>query len=114
MAGNRMIPGGLDPKKMQQMMRQMGIKSDEIPATKVTIETESGTTLIIENPQVTQITMQGQKSFQIAGDVRTEEKSSGDDIKLVMEKTGCSEEQAKDALEKSKGDIAEAILSLSG
>ncbi len=109
-----MIPGGLDPKKMQQMMRQMGIKSDEIPATKVTIETESGATLIIENPQVTQITMQGQKSFQIAGDVRTEEKSSGDDIRLVMEKTGCSEAQAKEALEKSKGDIAEAILSLSG
>jgi nascent polypeptide-associated complex subunit alpha len=108
-----MIPGGMDPKKMQAMMRQMGIKSEDISATKVVIETESGQSLIIENPQVTQITMQGQKSFQIAGDVRMEDKSSSDDIKLIMEKTGCSEEAAKDALEKSGGDIAQAILSLS-
>ena len=108
-----MIPGGMDPKKMQALMRQMGIKSEEIPSRKVVIETESGQSLIIENPQVTQVTVQGQKSFQIAGDVRVEDKSSGDDIKLVMEKTGCSEDAAKDALEKAGGDIAQAILSLS-
>jgi nascent polypeptide-associated complex subunit alpha len=104
----------MDPKKMQAVMRQMGIKSEEIAATKVVIETEPGRSIVIENPQVTQITMQGQKSFQIAGDVRTEERASGDDIKLVMEKTGCSEEAAQAALEKSAGDIAQAILSLSG
>jgi nascent polypeptide-associated complex subunit alpha len=109
-----MIPGGMDPKKMQALMRQMGIKSEDIAAKKVVIETDSGSSIIIENPQVTQITMQGQKSFQIAGDVRTEEKASGDDIKLVVEKTGCSEEAAKSALEKSGGDIAEAIMSLGG
>jgi alpha-NAC-related protein len=104
----------MDPKKMQAVMRQMGIKSEEIAATKVVIETEPGRSIVIENPQVTQITMQGQKSFQIAGDVRTEERASGDDIKLVMEKTGCSEVAAQAALEKSAGDIAQAILSLSG
>ena len=106
-----MMPGGLDPKKMQAMMKQMGIKSEDIQSSKVTIETSSGA-IIIENPQVVQITMQGQKSFQISGTVRTEEKTSSDDIKMVMEQTGCSEDAAKDALEKSKGDIAEAILSL--
>jgi nascent polypeptide-associated complex subunit alpha len=58
--------------------------------------------------------MQGQKSFQIAGDVRTESKASADDIKMVMEKSGCTEDAAKGALEKSGGDIAEAILSLGG
>jgi nascent polypeptide-associated complex subunit alpha len=109
-----MMPSGMDPKKMQALMRQMGIKSEEISATKVIIETDSGESLIIENPQVTQITMQGQKSFQIAGDVRKETKASSDDIKMVMEKTGCSEDAAKEALEKSGGDIAEAILSFGG
>ncbi len=108
-----MIPGGMDPKKMQAIMRQMGIKSEEIQSRKVVIETESGQSIIIENPQVTQITMQGQKSFQIAGDVKVEDNSSADDIKLIMEKTGCSEEAAKEALEKAGGDIAQAILSLS-
>ena len=107
-----MMPSGMDPKKMQALMKQMGIKSEEIDATRVTIET-SGNAIVIENPQVTQITMQGQRSFQIAGDVRVEQKTPGDDIKLVMEKAGCSEEAARQALEKADGDIAQAILSLS-
>jgi len=107
-----MIPGGLDPKKMQAAMRQMGIKSEDIAAAKVTIETPSGA-IVISNPQVVKITMQGQASFQISGDITVEEKSSGDDIKLVMEKAGCSEEDARAALEKCNGDIAEAILLLS-
>ena len=52
-----MIPGGMDPKKMVQLMKQMGIDSKEISAKKVVIETDEGS-LIIEEPQVTQITMQ--------------------------------------------------------
>lgn len=107
-----MIPGGMDPKKMQALMKQMGIRSEEINATKVTIETESGY-IIVEQPQVTKITMQGQASFQIAGNIRVEEKSSSDDIRMVMEQTGCSEEEARAALERSGGDIAQAIVSLS-
>jgi len=107
-----MIPGGMDPKKMQAMMRQMGIRSEEINATRVTIETDGGH-IIVEQPQVTKITMQGQSSFQIAGNIRVEEKSSAEDIRMVMEQAGCSEEEAKAALDKSGGDIAEAILSLS-
>lgn len=108
-----MIPGGMDPKKMQAMMRQMGIKSEDIDALKVTIEASDGTTIIIEQPQVTKITMQGQSSFQIAGNIKTREKSSVDDLKLIMEQTGCSEEEAKSALENAGGDIAQAIVTLS-
>ncbi len=103
----------MDPKKMQALMKQMGIKSEEIDAVKVTIETSDGKTISIEQPQVTKITMQGQASFQIAGNIRVEDKSSEGDIKLIMEQTGCSEDEAKAALEKSGGDIAQAIVSLS-
>ena len=53
------------------------------------------------------------KSFQISGQVRTEDKTSEEDLKMVMDQTGCSEEEAKAALEKSGGDIAEAIVALS-
>jgi nascent polypeptide-associated complex subunit alpha len=106
-----MIPGGMDPKKMQALMKQMGIKSEEIDAKSVVIETEEGK-IIIEEPQVVQITMQGQKSFQINGNIRVEEGSEGD-IKLIMDQTGCSEDEAKAALDSHSGDIAEAILSLS-
>jgi len=111
-----MIPGlgGLDPKKMQAVMKQMGINQEEIDASKVIIEKPDNSKIIIENPSVTKITMQGQESFQITGDISEEiEKFSNDDVQTVMEKTGKSEEECREALENSDGDLAEAILELS-
>ena len=105
----------IDPKKMNAMMKQMGIKQEEISASKVTIEKDDGSKIIIDNPNVQKIIMQGNESFQITGDIsETEsEKFSEEDIKTVMEKTGKNEDEAKEALEKSNGDLAEAIMSLS-
>ncbi|MEN9626463.1 MAG: hypothetical protein RL557_791 [archaeon] len=107
--------GGLDPKKMQAMMKQMGIAQQEIDARRVIIETE-GKNIIIENPSVVKIKMQGQENFQISGDVREEDAagdSSEEDIKTIMEKTGCSENEARAALEAASGDLTEALLQLS-
>ena len=107
--------GGINPKKMQAMMKQMGMNQEEIPATKVIIEKEDNSKIIIENPSVTKITMQGQETFQIGGDILEETAKveiSEEDIKTVIEKTGCSKKQAKQTLEKT-GDLAEAILELS-
>ena len=72
-----MMPG-MDPKQMQKLMKQMGIKSDDIAATKVTIELKDGGRLVIFEPSVVQIEMQGEKSFQIGGKVH-EEKDAGED-----------------------------------
>jgi nascent polypeptide-associated complex subunit alpha len=102
----------IDPKKMQAMMKQMGINQTEINSSRVIIEKEDGEKIIIRNPSVVKIKMQGQESFQISGDISEEEKFSEEDIKVIMEKTGCSEEDAKNTLEKT-GDLAEAILELS-
>jgi len=104
------IPG-MDPRKMQQMMKQMGIDSQEIDAKSVTIETENEK-LIIEEPQVVKISMQGQVSFQISGRLRKEEKISEDDVRMVAEQAGVSEDEARGALKGSNGDIAEAIMKL--
>lgn len=109
-----MFPG-INPKKMQAIMSQMGIKQEEIDANRVIIEKDDEN-IIINNPSIVKINMQGQDSFQISGDVSKEEKekdSTEQDIKTIMEKTDCSEEQAKQALEKANGDLTEAILSLS-
>jgi nascent polypeptide-associated complex subunit alpha len=106
--------GGIDPKKMQAMMKQMGIAQEEIDASKVTIEKTNGEKIIIDNPSVTKIKMQGQETFQIAGNIRTESEEveiSEEDIETVMEKTGCSKKEAVKALEET-GDLAEAILKL--
>jgi len=109
-----MLPG-LNPKKMQAVMKQMGIAQEDISALRVVIEKTDDSKIIIENPSVTKIKMQGQESFQITGDIHEElgeVKISEEDIKTIMEKTNCTEEQAKVTLEKT-GDLAEAILELS-
>ncbi len=112
-----MIPGlgKLDPKKMQAMMRQMGIKQEEIESSRVIIEKTDGKKIVIENPSVSKINMSGNETWQISGEAREEEAESfsEDDIKLVMEKTGKGKEEVITALEKSEGEVAEAILKLS-
>ena len=109
-----MFPG-LNPKKMQAMMKKMGIAQDEIPASKVIIEKEDGARIIIDNPSITKIAMQGQESLQITGNMREETAKleiSEEDIKTIIEKTNCTEEEARTALEETE-DLAEAIMKLS-
>ncbi len=106
-----MFPG-MNPREMEKAMKKLGIKQEEIDATEVIIRTSSEE-MIIENPQVTKVNMMGQETFQIVGEVRIRAKElfSKEDIKTVMEQTGCSEKAAKQALEE-EGDLAAAILKL--
>ena len=104
-----MFPG-MNPKLMKQAMQKMGIKQEELDAEEVIIKLKDKK-LVIKNPNVSKINMQGHETFQITGDVSEESSYNEDDIKTVMEQTECSEEEAKEALEKYD-DIAEAILNL--
>ncbi len=105
-----MMPG-MDPKQIGKMMSQLGIKSKHIEAKRVVIETE-GERIIIEPADVVALEMQGQTHYQVAGTARTEAALSEDDIKLIMEQTGASENDARAALTTSNGDLAQAILEL--
>ncbi len=106
-----MIPGmNVDPRKMQALMKQMGIQNNELNSSKVTIDLIDGNTIVIENPSVTEIVMQGNKSYQIAGDVKIiENKILEEDIDLVSTSANISKEKAKELLEETNGDIAKAI-----
>jgi nascent polypeptide-associated complex subunit alpha len=104
---------GINPKQMQRMMEQMGIKSEEIKASRVVIEKE-GSQIIITEPQITEISAQGQKTFTITGKLEEKPLTREEDVKLVMEKTAASKEKAEQALNECKGDIAEAIMKLQG
>lgn len=103
----------INPKQIEKAMKQMGVKQEEIDATEVTIKTHDKE-LVIRNPHVTKVNMMGQESLQITGSIEERELKSykEEDVKTVVEQAGCSEKEAKEALEKSKGDLAEAILSL--
>lgn len=105
-----MFPG-LDPKKMQQMLKKMGVKMDNIPAKEVVIKTDSGD-ITIENPQIVKTSMKGQVVFQVSGNVK-EQVFSDEDVKLVMEQSGVKdEERIKKALQETNGDIVETIMKL--
>jgi len=109
------LGGGMDPKKMQAMMRQLGMSQQEIDASRVLIEKNDGGKIVIENPSVAKISFQGNESFQVSGDIKEEGAGftiSEEDIKTIMEKTGSTKTEAKKALEETR-DIAEAILKLS-
>ena len=106
----------MNPRKMQQMMKQLGIQQVDIPAIEVIIKTKDKN-IVITNPSVAKVNMMGQENFQISGDVHEEEVSSvpdisEDDIKTVMEQAGASRLAAKKAIEDARGDLAEAILNL--
>ncbi len=112
-----MMPGlgGMNPKQMQKIMKQMGIKNEEIPAKKVIFELEGGTTLVIDEPNVTTIEMQGQKTYTVTGEAREEKKGiPEEDIEMVMKQASVDKKKAEAALKKNDGDIAEAILELKG
>ena len=107
--------GGINPRQMQGMMKKMGISQSEIPSKRVIIEKIDGEKIIIENPEVMRIKMGGQNSFQITGEERVETAEleiSPEDIKLVMQKTNSSKEEAIEALKETK-DLTEAIMKLS-
>ncbi|MCD6523082.1 MAG: nascent polypeptide-associated complex protein [Candidatus Diapherotrites archaeon] len=103
----------MNPKQMEKMMAQLGIKHKPINATEVIIRMD-GKEIVIKNPKVTEVTMQGIKTFQVVGDIEERERQpfTEEDVSLIMEQVGCSEEEAVAALKKHKGDIAEAIMEL--
>jgi len=107
-----MFPG-LNPRKMQQAMKQLGIQQVDIPATEVIIRTAEKE-IIIRNPSVAKVNMMGQESFQISGNIeeRPAIEISEEDIKTVMEQTKTDRATAWKAIHEAQGDLAEAILKL--
>lgn len=111
-------PQGRDAKRM---MQKMGMKIDEIDGvTEVLIRTATRE-IIIEQPVVTSVVVQGQRMYQITGGSAHERRPSAEaaqpevpeeDVNLVATQTGKTVDEAKAALKESGGDLAEAILRL--
>jgi nascent polypeptide-associated complex subunit alpha len=111
-----MFPGKINPKKMKQMMKQMGMEMEEIEdVQKVVIYTPRGN-YIFDDAQVVATIMQGMTTYQLTGEARFEEAIPDipeDDVALVASQTGVPAETARQTLIQTRGDIAEAILKLS-
>lgn len=98
----------IDPKQLEKMARQFGMRVENIEATEVIIKSPKGN-IIIKNPNVSKVCMGSTETFQIMGEVVKEETISTEDIELIVSKTGVSKEKAEKLLKEAEGDVALAI-----
>jgi nascent polypeptide-associated complex subunit alpha len=130
----------MNPRKMKQMMKQMGIDVTELDAEEVVIRT-ADEELVFSDVQVTRMDAQGQETYQVVGEPTVSEvgaeasETAGavesgaeaseaddddggeaaipeDDVELVATRAGVSKGDARDALEAEDGDLAAAIARL--
>lgn len=106
----------MNPRKMAQAMKRMGIQQQEIEATEVIIKTSSSE-IVILNPQVSKVNMMGQETYQVIGEAHERELNqeaeiTQEDIETVMTQTEASQEEAENAIKENNGDLAAAILNL--
>ncbi len=114
-----MLPGiggkGMSPKKMKQMMKQMGISIEEIEGVEEVVIKTADKEIVFQDVTVTIMTAQGNKSYQMVGtpEERARALTIPDaDVELVVAQTGVSLEEGRAALEECHGDLAEAIVKL--
>lgn len=139
-----MMPGlGGDPRQMAMMMKKLGIDVRDIDGVQEVVVRTASKDYVFDRASVSVMKAQGVETWQVSGKPRVVERaatasaSSGagkpappavdkpaaadtvlpisrEDVALVMKETGRSEAEAKAALEATKGDLAEAIVRLSG
>ncbi|MDR2203255.1 MAG: nascent polypeptide-associated complex protein [Nitrososphaerota archaeon] len=116
----------INPREQKRMMQRMGMNMDSVEdVTQVIIRTPAKD-IIIDEPEVAILQVQGQKMYQIIGGQVSEQAPGNilasapakpiftdEDAQLVADQTGKSLDQAKEALEDCGGDLAKAILLLS-
>ena len=108
--------GGMNPRKMKQMMEQMGIDMEDIDAQEVIIRTPDEE-LVFDDAEVQLMEAQGQKTYQVVGEPESRELGSGegsaaaaaDDADETDSDSGVDEDTAREALEANDGDLADAV-----
>lgn len=125
-----MIPGGpRNQRQMEQMMRRLGMTSETVPDVEEVIVRTRTKEHVFRAPEVTVLTIQGVRTYQIVGEPVVQNRSAAgsasapapapsragppeEDIRLVMEQANVSREEAVEALFRANGEPAEAIMQI--
>ena len=106
----------VDNRQARRAMERMGINMKELEGVEEVVIRTADRELHIRNASVSEVTAQGNRMFQVAGDVEEVEvekaKFGEEDIVLVQQQANVSREKAMAALEESDGEVARAILKL--
>lgn len=127
-----MFPGmggrGMNPKRMQAMMRQMGIEMEELEDVEEVVIRLPDREIVFRDAEVSKMTAQGQTTWQLAGTPETRPRAdkgatatapvkleiSEEDVDLVATQANVSKEVARKALVEANGQPAEALVKLLG
>ncbi|MGI0067056.1 MAG: nascent polypeptide-associated complex protein [Thermoplasmata archaeon] len=118
-----------DPRQMQRMMRQLGMTTEEVEGVEEVVVRTANKEHVFVQPEVSIITVQGIRTYQVVGTPSIRPRSSGapspvgsapapptgppeEDVTLVMEQAGVGRDEALEALFVAHGAPAEAILHL--
>jgi nascent polypeptide-associated complex subunit alpha len=107
------------PREAKRMMQRMGLNMGAMPDVQQVIFKTASKEIVVDNPEVAVMEMQGQRIFQVTGGkiveraLEKEIKIPEEDVQLVATQAKVSLEEARTALEQTKGDLAQAILLLS-
>lgn len=111
------IPGGRgNPRQAKRLMKQLGY--NELDGVEEVVIRLADRELVIKGPSVAEMTVQGQKMYQVVGTSEERAKEGvgplipQEDVDLVAERAGVSEAEARAALEAVDGEPAEAIIRL--
>ena len=128
-----MLPGGpRNARQLQQMMRRLGMTTEDVENVEEVIVRTRDKEHVFQHPEVTVLTVQGVRTYQVVGTPEIRARSGGsevregppteaaprpagppeEDIELVMSQAGVEREDAIAALSESEGAPAEAILRL--
>ncbi len=128
-----MLPGGrVNERQMRMMMKRLGMTTEEVDGVEEVVIRTRDQEHVLKQPEVTILTVQGVRTYQVVGEVEVRPRSAGlqdsrspdspaatprsgppdEDVQLVVEQAGVTREEAIAALEAAGGAPAEAILSI--
>ena len=113
----------MNPREQKRLMQRMGMNMDQVADVQQVIIRTQTKDIVIDEPEVAILQVQGQKMYQVIGGQVSEQAPSQrgaaakptfseEDVQLVADQTGKSLEKAKEALQECGGDLAKAILLL--
>ncbi|MDR1993710.1 MAG: nascent polypeptide-associated complex protein [Nitrososphaerota archaeon] len=115
----------INPREQKRMMQRMGMNMDSVPNVEQVIIRTADKDIVIDEPEVAILQVQGQKMYQVIGGQVSEQAPSArgtmtptkpifseEDVQLIADQTGKSLDKAREALKEADGDLAKAILLL--
>lgn len=112
----------MDPRQMRLAMKKLGMQTEEIDDVSEVIIRTKTKEYRFSRPAVVKVKMSGQEIYQVTGEPSVSEPAAAgaevsagpailqEDVDLVVSQTGCSQDEARQALMQADGRPADAII----